>query len=180
MDGIILYGSVYGATRRYALALAARTGLPALPFFQAPPLQARRCIVYLGGLYAGGVVGLKKTLGALSPTPGQRMLLATVGLADPHDAQTQQNIRRSLTGQLPQALAARAELFFLRGGIDYGALSPAHRTALCLLRLRLRGKPRAQWTKEDRDFMDTYGRRADFVDPATLAPLIAALQEGPA
>ena len=61
MNTIILYGSEYGATRRYAEKLAEQIGLPAVSYEKAGSLAGYEQIVYLGGLYAGGVKGLKKT-----------------------------------------------------------------------------------------------------------------------
>ena len=49
MEGIILYGSRYGSTRRYGEELSRETGIPAVSYTQAPPLQDKKVIVYLGG-----------------------------------------------------------------------------------------------------------------------------------
>lgn len=60
MKGIVVYGSNYGTTRAYAQELARRTGWPAVDWQQAQKLADYEAVVYLGGLYAGGVVGLKR------------------------------------------------------------------------------------------------------------------------
>ena len=83
MSDIILYGSKYGSTRRYAIALSEQTGIPAIEYSHAPALSDKRVIVYLGGLYAGGVLGLAKTLRGLALREEQKLILVTVGLADP-------------------------------------------------------------------------------------------------
>ena len=62
MKGIVVYGSNYGTTRAYAQELARRTGWPAVDWQQAKNLAEYETVVYLGGLYAGGVVGLKAVL----------------------------------------------------------------------------------------------------------------------
>ena len=108
MESIILYGSRYGATRRYALALSERTGIPACSYRDKPNLSDKKIIVYLGGLYAGGVLGLAKTLRHFSLQPGQTLLIATVGLADPGDPATRANLRASLQRQLPPGLLEQA------------------------------------------------------------------------
>ena len=54
MKAIILYGSRYGSTRRYAKELSGQTGSPAVSYQQAPELSGMDTIIYLGGLYAGG------------------------------------------------------------------------------------------------------------------------------
>ena len=55
MKGIVVYGSNYGTTRAYAQELARRTGWPAVDWQQAKNLADYEAVVYLGGLYAGGV-----------------------------------------------------------------------------------------------------------------------------
>ena len=55
MKAIILYGSRYGSTRRYAEELSGQTGIPAVSYQQAPELSGMDTIIYLGGLSAGGV-----------------------------------------------------------------------------------------------------------------------------
>ena len=81
MKNIILYGSQYGSTRRYAEKLSEQTGIPAISYKGAPGLSGMKTIIYLGGLYAGGVLGLAKTLRGVSLQDGQKLLLVTVGLA---------------------------------------------------------------------------------------------------
>ena len=53
MKDIILYGSQYGSTYRYAQKLSEQTGIPAVSYKDAPALSDKKIIVYLGGLYAG-------------------------------------------------------------------------------------------------------------------------------
>ena len=74
------------STRRYAEKLSEETGIPAVSYKDAPNLSGMKTIVYLGSLYAGGVLGLAKTLRNFSLQEGQKLLLVTVGLADPHRA----------------------------------------------------------------------------------------------
>lgn len=69
MEHIIIYGSQYGSSRRYAEKLSEQTGIPAVSYKDAPDLSGRSVVVYLGSLYAGGVLGLSKTL--RTGKPGQ-------------------------------------------------------------------------------------------------------------
>ena len=172
MESIILYGSRYGATRRYALALSERTGIPACSYRDKPNLSDKKIIVYLGGLYAGGVLGLAKTLRHFSLQPGQTLLIATVGLADPGDPATRANLRASLQRQLPPGLLEQAQVFHLRGGIDYRKLTPAHRAVMGLLYRALCKKPAETLPAEDRALIETYGKQVDFTDLLTLTPLV--------
>lgn len=177
MEHIIVYGSQYGSTRRYAEKLSEQTGIPAIRYQDAPALSDRKTIVYLGGLYAGGVLGLAKTLRGFSLRDGQKLLLVTVGLADPNDQENRDNIRATLQKQLPAGLLDRAKVYHLRGGVDYQKLSFGHRTVMKLLYQSLRKTPPEQQTAENRAFLETYGKQVDFTDFRTLEPIILEIQK---
>ena len=99
MNSIIVYGSRYGSTKRYAERLAQMTGLQTVFFKDVKTVADYDRIVYLGALCAGGVMGLKKTVSSLSPN--QELIVATVGLADPTDAENVNHIRDGLKKQVP-------------------------------------------------------------------------------
>ncbi len=176
MEDIIVYGSQYGSTRRYAEKLSEQVGIPAVSYQNAPELSNRKTIVYLGGLYAGGVLGLAKTLRSFSLQDGQKLLLVTVGLADPNEPENQDNIRTSLQRQLPAELFDRAKVFHLRGGIDYQKLSFGHRTMMKLLYQSLRRTPLEKQTAENRALIETYGKQVDFINFGALEPIIHEIQ----
>ena len=176
MKSVILYGSRYGSARRYAQELSKQTDIPAVSYQEAPPLSKLETIVYIGALYAGGVLGLTKTLRRQSFGEHQRLVIVTVGLADPDILQNRENIRNALQKQIPAQLYGRAAVFYLRGAIDYQALSLGHRTMMALLHRSLQKKPAEEWSEEDRALMETYGKQADFVDFASLRPIINEMQ----
>ena len=177
MESILIYGSKYGSTRRYAEQLSKRTGIPAVACSDAPDLSNKKIIVYLGGLYAGGILGLTKTLRGFSLRDGQRLMLVTVGLADPSETENRENLRASLQRQLPAGLLGQSKLFHLRGGIDYRKLSFSHRTVMALLYRSLRSIPAEKQTAENRALIETYGRHVDFTDFNSLEPIIREIQK---
>ena len=65
MEHIIVYGSQYGSTRRYAEKLSEQTGIPAVSYKDASTLSDKDIIVYLGGLYAVVFWAWRKPCGAL-------------------------------------------------------------------------------------------------------------------
>ena len=178
MEHIIVYGSQYGSTRRYAEKLSERTGIPAFSYKDAPALSDKKTIVYLGGLYAGGILGLARTLRGCSLHEGQRLILVTVGLADPNEPENRENIRASLQRQLSPQMLDRAKVFHLRGGIDYPSLSFPHRTMMKLLYRSLRGTPLEKQTAENRALLETYGKQVDFTDFSALDPIVQEIQGG--
>ena len=93
-NSIIIYGSRYGSTKRYAERLAEITGIQTVFFKDVKSVADYDRIVYLGALCAGGVMGLKKTVAHLSTS--QELIVATVGLADPTDIGNINHIRGGL------------------------------------------------------------------------------------
>lgn len=176
MKQIILYGSRYGTARQYAEALSRQCGIPCISWQAAAGLAQYDTIVYIGALYAGGVLGLSKTFRTLREPGRRRILIATVGLADPADPENTAHIRESLRRQVSGAVYDAARLYHLRGGIDYAGLSLQHRMMMAMLCQKIRRMPQESLRAEDCALLETYNQKVDFVDFMSLAPLRDALQ----
>lgn len=178
MDRIIIYGSCYGTAKLYAEALSEKTGIKAVSYDRISGLDRYETIVYVGGLYAGGVRGMAKTVKKIPADTCRRFIVVTVGLADPEDEKNVRNIRASAGKQIPGGLRARTEFYHLRGGIDYGKLNLVHRTMMKLLYEQVKKQPVEQQDAETRAMIETYGKKADFIDLDRLDPIVKMLGEG--
>ena len=107
----------------------------------------------------------------------QRLIIVTVGIADPKESENRDNIRSSLQRQLPAELFQRAKIYHLRGGIDYQKLSSGHRMVMSLLYRSLRRTPVEKQTAENRALLETYGKHVDFTDFSTMEPILREIQE---
>ena len=56
MNTLIIYGSQYGSTKRYAEHLSETSGIEAVDYKHAKDIEGYDRIVFMGGLYAGGVL----------------------------------------------------------------------------------------------------------------------------
>ena len=177
MNGIILYGSRYGAARQYAQALEERTGLPAVSYAEVRDFGPFDTIVYVGGLYVGKTTGLAKTARRL-PTDHPFLLVATVGLADPANEDNLLSIRESLAKELSPGIFVRTAHVPLRGAIDYQALSTKHRLMMKGLCAILRRQPVTERTADTQALLDSYGNAVSFIDCDTLAPIEAWRKKG--
>ena len=135
MKSLIIYGSQYGTTKRYAERFAEMTGFPVISYEDMNALTGYERVIYFGGLYAGGVKGLKNAVKRFSLNT--KLIIVTVGLADVCDKENISNIRNSISKQVPEDLLKSAFVFHLRGGIDYQKLSFKHKTMMTLLYLSL-------------------------------------------
>lgn len=90
---IIIYGSQYGTTKRYAEELGKRTNIVVKNYGEIDDINNYDTIIYFGALYAGGVMGLKKTFSKLSSSDDKKIIIATVGVADPADNENTTTIK---------------------------------------------------------------------------------------
>ncbi len=172
MNGIILYGTCYGSAKQYAEELSRRTGMAYVSYDTTADLSAYKKIVYIGALYAGGVLGMASTLGKLPDWESKQIIIATVGLADTTDELNIANIRKGMERQLPAGMMEHAKLFHLRGGIDYSRLSMKHKVMMGLLYKKAKNLPPEKKTAEVRAMIDTYGQVVDFVDLSRVNELV--------
>ena len=128
MKRVIIYGSHYGHSRSYAEKLSSITGIPVFGHKDCPDgLSSMDLIVYVGGLYGGGLLGLSSVLRHLPKCCRPPFIIVTVGLADPDDPQNRASITSAVSRQFGDFMPKKTEFFHLRGGIDsvsYTHLSP--------------------------------------------------------
>ena len=172
MSNIILYGSHYGTTKLYAEELSRRTNIEVSSFKTIKDINQYDTIIYLGGLYAGGVLGMAKTLKNLNDVSHKKIILVTVGLADPTDEVNKNNIRNNIKRQLKKEVFEKAKIFHLRGGIDYSKLNFGHKTMLRLLYDSIKNLPEEKQTAEDKAMIETYNKKVNFIDFSRLDDII--------
>lgn len=169
MRSLIVYGSQYGTTKRYAERFSQMTGIPYMDYEDVKDLGGYDRVIYFGGLYAGGVKGLKNTIKLLKE--GTKLIIVTVGLADVHDTKNTENIKKAIKKQVPLRLYCNTLIFHLRGGIDYKRLNLKHRAMMTLLYNKAKNLPEPKKTAEVRAMIETFNTQVDFVDYDTLEPI---------
>ena len=176
MGAIIIYGSCYGTAKVYAEALAEQMKCKVLSYDKVKAPDGYETIVYVGGLYAGGVMGMAKTAKKISADKCKRFVVITVGLADPADEKNVENIRKAAIRQIPNSLDDRTEFYHLRGGIDYEKLSFKHRMMMKMLYEQVKKQPVGEQDADTRAMIETYGQKVSFVDLACLDNIVKKLE----
>lgn len=174
MNTLIIYGSHYGSTKRYAGRLSEMTGIEAVDYRQAKDLNGFDRVIFLGGLHAGGVLGLKKTVGKMAD--GQELVIVTVGLTDPNETAYFCEIRKSIRSLVPANLYNEERIFHLRGAIDYCHLDMKHRLMMSMFHKMALKMPEAQRTADANAMLETYGQKVDYVDFGALEMIVDKLQ----
>ena len=174
-DMIIIFGSCYGTTKQYADELSGRIGCEAVSFENVSDINAYQTIIYMGGLYAGGVQGMKKTLKKLSDISDKNICIVTVGLADPTDEKNIEHIRKNIKMQVSEELYNKALVFHLRGGIDYSKLNFLHKKMMGMVYKKAVNVPEEERDAEISAMIETYNKQVDFVDFDSLDSIVQSL-----
>lgn len=170
MKKIILYGSCYGTTKAYAQKLSELTGISAMNYEDVKALSSYDEVIHLGGLYAGGVKGLKQIMKIFPQNA--KLILVTVGLADVTKRENTEHIKKSVSNQVPQDVLERTKIFHLRGGIDYSRLGFLHKTMMSLVYKKAKNTSESEKTEETLDLIATYNQKVDFTDFDALQQVV--------
>lgn len=176
MNGIVIYGSNYGTTQKYSEELAKRMDLKCLNFKELKDINDYDKIIYLGGLYAGGILGMEKTFKKVTTPNNKKIVIVTVGLADPKDEENIKAINNNIKKQLSPEIFEKAQIFNLRGGIDYSKLNFLHKSMMKLLYNKIKNIPEDERTAEVKGLIETYNKNVSFVDLNALTDIIDCLK----
>ncbi len=172
---IIIYGSQYGTTKRYAEEFGKRTQIEVKKYDEIDDINYFDTIVYFGALYAGGVVGMKNTFRKLKSVDNKKIIIVTVGLADPNDDENTSAIKRGIEKQLSKDVFDKAHILHLRGGIDYSCLGFKHKTMMAMLHKKAIGLPEEKKTAEVKAMIETYNKTVDFIDFGRLYEIVGLI-----
>lgn len=173
MNGVILYQSKYGATKKYAQWLSGETGFPILETKKAKMEDIRQfdTIILGGGVYASGVAGLsflKKNMAALQ---GRKIMVFFVG-ASPYDetdfqAVVQHNMKDALR-DIP--------CFYCRGAFDMDAMTVVDRSLCRMLQKAVEKKKPEELENWEKALMAAKDESCDWTDRKYLQPILQKLK----
>lgn len=166
MSAAVIYTSKYGTTEKYARWIAEELNAHLCEASSVKPasLLDYDVIIYGGGLYAGGIAGVK----LVANNPCKALVVFTVGLATPEITDYSDILARNFTREQLSA----TKLFHFHGGIDYGKLGVAHKAMMAFMKNKIMKTPPAERSSDDRQLLETYGGKVDFTDRSAIMPLV--------
>jgi menaquinone-dependent protoporphyrinogen IX oxidase len=162
----VIYKSVYGTTKRYAQWIAEELNASLFEASSIKPAQLMDydLVIYGGGLYAGGISGVK----LVTKNTCKSLVLFTVGLATPETTDYSDILTKNFTVEY----LAKIKIFHLHGGMDYGKLGMVHKLMMAFKRKEVEKMPIADRTSDDQALLETYSGKIDFTDRETIKPLV--------
>lgn len=167
--GIILYQTKYGATKKYADWLAFETGFDCMETKKAAVsrLEQYDTIIFGGGIYASGILGLSFLKKNISRISGKKIAVFCVG-ASPYDEKSfneiyTHNFKNDLSG---------TKCFYCHGAWDESKMSFKDRSLCKLLKKMVAKKDPSAYEPWEEALMGAIGGQFDWTDKKYLKPII--------
>lgn len=174
MKSIVVYKSKYGFTKTYAEWIAKDLGADLMisDNVKEGSLSNYDTIIFGGGLYAGGVSGIKKLIQNYDSIQNKAIYLFTVGASDMTDQTNIEGIRGALNNVLPPPMLEKIKLYHLRGGMKYSKMTFVHRVMMSMFLKMLSKKPENELGADAKAMIEAQGQDVDFTDFQQLVPML--------
>lgn len=173
MNGVILYQSKYGATKRYADWLSEETGFKCVETRKADinEIITYDTIILGGAIYASGIAGLSFLKKNIKKLAGKKIVVFCCG-ASPYEEKAVQQIREhNMKGDLSDI-----PLFYCRGAWNLDAMSFKDRTLCKLLRKSVEKKDPSEYELWEKALMEAGDDKCDWTDKKYLDPILECIK----
>lgn len=173
-NGIILYQSKYGATKKYVDWLKEETGYDCIETknVKLSSVQTYGVVVLGGGVYASGIAGLQFLKKNMSSLSDKKVAVFAVG-ASPYDEKAIMQIRelhfKDVLSDVP--------LFYCRGAWDEKKMTFGDRTLCKMLQKAVAKQNPEEYEPWQKALMCAIGQKCDWTNRMYLEPLLKYLLE---
>lgn len=169
MKTVVIYKSKTGFTKKYAEWIAEELSAD---IFQgskvnADVLATYDTVVYGGGLYAGGINGIKLIKRNLDKLKDKKVIAFATG-ASPAKEET---IREIENNNFSVEQQKHIKFFYLRGGFDYNRLNPFYKILMTLLKSKLKSK--TELKPDEKGMLEAYEEPVDFTNKKNIDEIIS-------
>lgn len=168
MKTIVIYKSKTGYVKKYAQWIAAKldSDIYEASKVSIAMLEKYDTIIYGGGLYAGGINGLKMITQNIDCLEDKNIIVYASG-ASPSRESTTEEIRNK---NFDLNLQSKIPFYYLRGGFDFKKLRFFDKILMSLLKLKIMSKK--EKTADDKGLLASYDNPADFTKEERVQPLV--------
>jgi menaquinone-dependent protoporphyrinogen IX oxidase len=171
MKTIVVYKSKSGFAKKYAewIAEELSAGLIEASKVTVESLSAYDTVIYGGGLYVGGINGVKLITQNLDKLKGKKVVVFASGASPAREEAINEVRNKNFTPEQQQ----RIRFFYLRGGFDYSKLQPLDKVLMILLKLKIKRKRKTELNSDERGMLAAYDQPADFTRKKNIDELIS-------
>ncbi len=173
MNGVVLYQSKYGATKKYAEWISEKTGFPVIETKKAKigDIKKYDIIIHGGGIYASGIAGISFLRKNIDMLQEKKIIVFCVG-ASPYDETAfkeivQHNMEDRLT-DIP--------CFYCRGAWDMEAMNVVDRNLCKMLRKAVAKKQPDEYEVWEKALVAAGDDSCDWTDQKYIEPILDMLK----
>ncbi|MBA4699797.1 MAG: flavodoxin [Ruminococcus sp.] len=171
---LVLYKSKYGSTKKYADMMKEELlcDIFDIDNYNLGNLSKYNLIVIAGGIYAGGISGVKFLKKNFKKFEGKKIVIFAVG-ASPFDEKALEQIKQHSLKDLPVGIP----FFYGRGAYDESSMDFKDRTLCRMLKKALSKKAPSTLDLWAAEFLAAEGKICDWIDKAYLIPFFQYIRE---
>ena len=156
MKTIVVFKSKYGSSKQYALWIADALQCKAenVEKVSTNKLLDYDIVVYVGGIYVGGVNGYKQISKHLDALQNKKLVLCMVGITNPAEKEKYKEIYFK---NVPEQYRSIVKPFALNGDQFFSKMSMIHRWMMKMPKTMAEKIPVEQRTEYDKQFIENYG-----------------------
>lgn len=172
MNGVILYQSKYGATKKYAMWLSDETGFSLVETKRAKieDIEKFDTIILGGGVYASGIAGLSFIRKNINVLKNKKIIIFFVGASPYDETSFLEVVHRNMKEKLSDI-----SCFYCRGAWDMDAMTVIDRNLCKMLRKVVAKKPPETLENWEKALMVAGDSSCDWTDKKYLKPILNAL-----
>ena len=169
MKAIVVYRSKTGYTKRYAQWIAEELGCDIKENATYDDIAGYDTVICGGGIYTGGMNGVKLITGNYAKLKGKKLAIFAVGANRGTDKDIKPLWKRILSDEQQKNIGH----FYFRGGFDYGRLKGADKLMMGMMKGHL--QKIKDPTDEQRELLEGFSRPVDHSDRKNIMELVRSL-----
>mgnify|MGYP001592146584 CR=1 FL=1 len=168
MKTIVIYKSKTGFTKKYAewIAEALSADVFNVSKVDINVVAGYDTVIYGGSLYAVGIIGVKYITQNLDKLKGKKVVVFATGASPSSDEVIREVKDKNFTSNEQKHI----QFFYLRGGFDYGKISPFDKALMTLLKWKI--KMKKELTPEAKGMLSMYEKPVDFTMKKNIDKII--------
>lgn len=169
MKIIVIYNSKTGFTKKYAEWIAEELSAD---IFQSSKvnndmLTAYDIVIYGGGLYAGGINGVRFITQNLDKLKDKKVVVFATGTSPSREEAISEVRNKNFTLEQQKHI----KFFYMRGGFDYNKMNPFYKMLMLLLKWKLKSKKELE--PDEKGMLDAYEKPVDFTDKNNIDEILS-------
>ena len=173
MNGVILFQSKYGATKKYADWISNKTGFNVIETKKAKlgEVQKYDTIILGGGIYASGIAGLSFLRKNMNDLQNKKIIVFCVGASPYEEKAFQEIVQHNMKDKL-----SSIPCFYCRGAWDIASMSIVDRNLCKMLRTAVAKKLPEEYELWERALMAAGEESCDWTDEKYIEPILEILK----